>query len=33
MFMYQNYNEVEAEIKAKKGALCTLQNFQKKYKN
>lgn len=33
MYIYKHYDEVEAEIKAKKGALCTLQNFQKKYKN
>ena len=33
MFLFKKYDEVEAEIKAKKGALCTLQNFQRKYKN
>ncbi len=32
MFDYKNYDEVEAEIKAKEGALCTVQNFQKKSK-
>lgn len=32
MYAYQRYDEVEAEIKAKKGALC-LRNFQKKCKN
>ena len=33
MFVYGDYDEVEAEIKAKKGAICTVQNSQKKSKN
>ncbi len=32
MFVFKRYDEVEAEIKAKKGALCIAQNFQKKYR-
>ncbi len=32
MFFFENYDEVEAEIKAKKGTLCTGRNFQKKSK-
>ena len=33
VFAYKNYGEVEAEIKAKKGAICILQNSRKKSKN
>ena len=33
MYAYDNYDEVEAEIKAKKGALCIFRNSQMKSKN
>ncbi len=33
MYEYKKFDEVEAEIKAKKGDLCIARNFQKKYKN